>query len=148
MRAIKSSALKEPLVDVVEANAINTTSCQFKTIDILTVRKKDLTFTAPFEITTTRRDYIHAFLVWFDIEFRACHKPITFTTGPRGRYTHWKQTVFYAQEPLVTEVGETITGTISSSPNAGNPRDLDIEISYTHDGAAGTAKDTMMYKMC
>ncbi|KAJ1982040.1 Nuclear SAM-dependent mono-and asymmetric methyltransferase [Dimargaris verticillata] len=148
MRAIKGSALKEPLVDVVEANAINTTSCQFKTIDILTVRKKDLTFTAPFEITTTRRDYIHAFLVWFDIEFRACHKPITFTTGPRGRYTHWKQTVFYAQEPLVTEVGQNITGTISSSPNAGNPRDLDIEISYTHEGASGTVEDTTMYKMC
>ncbi|KAJ1903940.1 Nuclear SAM-dependent mono-and asymmetric methyltransferase, partial [Tieghemiomyces parasiticus] len=57
MRAIKEVALKEPLVDTVDPQAVNTTDCIFKTIDIKTVTKEELSFSVPFEIRCTRRDY-------------------------------------------------------------------------------------------
>ncbi|KAJ2325583.1 Nuclear SAM-dependent mono-and asymmetric methyltransferase, partial [Coemansia sp. RSA 2681] len=126
MSCIKEAAMKEPLVDTVESRCVNASQCVFKTIDILTVKKEDLTFSVPFEITVNRDDYIHAFISWFDIEFRACHKPVRFSTGPFAKYTHWKQTVFYTKDTMTVSKGDVITGNISCAPNAENPRDLDI----------------------
>jgi len=34
---------------------------------------------------------VHAFLGWFDCAFRSCHKPVSFSTGPHAKYTHWKR---------------------------------------------------------
>jgi hypothetical protein len=31
---------------------------------------------------------VHALLGWFDVSFRACHKPVSFSTGPHAKYTH------------------------------------------------------------
>jgi len=47
----------------------------------LTCKVEDLAFTAPFTINATRNDYIHAFVVYFNVEFSACHKFIGFSTG-------------------------------------------------------------------
>ena len=72
--AIKDIALREPLVDTVEPKATVTDPCKFKVggcstvnlfltdnpllqhINILTAKKEDLTFEAPFELTATRND--------------------------------------------------------------------------------------------
>jgi protein arginine N-methyltransferase 1 len=91
MSVIKDMAIREPLVDTVNANAMATTSYAFKEIDLYTVQVSDLTFHVPFELTCTRDDYIHAFVCYFDIVFSKCHKPIRFGTGPQDAYTHWKQ---------------------------------------------------------
>jgi len=63
------------------------------------------------------------------------HKPIAFTTSPFSKYTHWKQTVLYFRDTLTVSAGEHITGTISSHPNAKNPRDLDIALTIDFEGA-------------
>lgn len=66
---------------------------------------------------------VHALLAWFDIQFRASHKPVQFSTGPHAEYTResrlalhtshrhliryfpdWKQTVFYLRETLAVNV--------------------------------------------
>ena len=85
---IQDIALKEPLVDTVNASTVATDSFAFKTIDLYTVQIQDLTFKADFEIHAVRDDYIHAFISYFDITFSACHVPIVFSTGPKDRYTH------------------------------------------------------------
>lgn len=92
------------MVDTVDRIAVNTNSCVILDLDLKTVKKEDLAFSSPFEITATRNDFVHAFLAWFDIEFSACHKPIKFSTGPFSRYTHWKQTVFYTHKDLTVKV--------------------------------------------
>lgn len=38
---------------------------------------------------------------FFDVSFTRGHKPLSFTTSPRARATHWKQTVFYLEDTLV-----------------------------------------------
>ncbi|KAG1058218.1 hypothetical protein G6F42_028769 [Rhizopus arrhizus] len=62
--SIKSIAIKEPLVDIVEPRCIMSDTCAFKEIDITTVTKEDLNFKAPFKITAERDDYVHAFISW------------------------------------------------------------------------------------
>ncbi|CAO3644697.1 unnamed protein product [Cunninghamella echinulata] len=145
--SIKKIARREPLVDCVEGSSIFSDHCAFKEIDILTVKKEDLTFKVPFKITATRDDYLHAFISWFDIGFTKCHKPVYFSTGPLAHYTHWKQTVFYTNNDLPIKKGDTIEGTIDCAPNKSNPRDLDIIIDYTYQGSYGTVKEHGEYKM-
>ncbi|KAJ1959057.1 Nuclear SAM-dependent mono-and asymmetric methyltransferase [Dipsacomyces acuminosporus] len=138
--------LYESMLDT--SGVVNSSLYTFKTIDILTVKKEDLTFTVPFELTINRDDYVHAFLSWFDIEFRACHKPVRFSTGPFAKYTHWKQTVFYTADTLTVCKGDVIKGSLSCAPNAENPRDLDITIDYELDGKEAKAKEHVKYRMC
>lgn len=145
--SIKRLAIKEPLVDTVESQAVVTAPCPFKEIDIATVKKEDLTFSVPFKVTAARDDYIHAFISWFDIGFTHCHKPIWFSTGPQARYTHWKQTVFYTPDTLNVKTGESIEGQLSCAPNKSNPRDLDIIIDYAFQGEHCQQQDHCEFKM-
>jgi protein arginine N-methyltransferase 1 len=139
--------LKEPLVDIVNANAVATRPQTVKEINLLTATKQDLTFSVPFALTAHRDDYIHAFIAWFDIGFEACHKPVRFSTGPDAKPTHWKQTVFYTPSMIVVNKDETITGTLSCTPNAKNPRDLDIAIEYRFEGRDCSATERVAYNM-
>jgi protein arginine N-methyltransferase 1 len=77
------------------------------------VKKEDLSFTSNFAIMAEANDYAHAFVLWFDIEFTHCHKPIYFGTGPQHRYTHWKQAVFYIEDSFAITAGEEVTGTFT-----------------------------------
>ncbi|KAF2789514.1 arginine n-methyltransferas-like protein [Melanomma pulvis-pyrius CBS 109.77] len=147
---LKRTALTEPLVDTVDIKAVATDPAAVITFDLYTVTVADLAFTKNYTINVRRSDFIHAIIAWFDIEFSACHKPIRFSTGPHTKYTHWKQTVFYLQDVLTVEEGETITGVLTNKPSEKNHRDLDIKISYKlntddmHRQAAGEG----VYKMC
>lgn len=147
MSCIKEMALREPLVDTVDQNMVITNACPILKVDILTVKKSELDFSAPFKLTAGRNDYCHAFVAYFDIEFSKCHKPIYFSTGPKSRYTHWKQTVFYLTDVLSIRQGETITGNLACKPNAKNPRDLDITIDYDFRGQNMESKAKCFYNM-
>lgn len=43
------------------------------------------------ELTLDLVSDVHAILGWFDVSFRACHKSVSFSTGPHAKYTHWKR---------------------------------------------------------
>ncbi|KAI5478855.1 protein arginine N-methyltransferase 1 [Pseudohyphozyma bogoriensis] len=137
---IKEIALKEPLVDVVDLKAVVTNPCKIATFDLLKVTKAELNFVADFKLTATRNDYMHAVLGWFDVSFRACHKAVSFSTGPHAKYTHWKQTVFYLGDMVTLKANDTVEGKISVAPNGKNPRDLDIVLDYKVDGAHPSAE--------
>lgn len=146
---MKEIALTEPLVDTVELKAVVTEPCAVLTLDLYTVTPADLSFKVPFSLICKRNDFIHAIIAWFDIDFTACHKPISFSTGPHTKYTHWKQTVFYLRDVLTVEEEEKVTGYLVNKPNAKNKRDLDIHISYaldTHDETR-FAQGSCDYKM-
>merc|ERR1719318_596130 len=147
MSAIRDVALLEPLVDTVEARQVVTDSCLVKEIDLNTVKVEDLSLRAPFSIRSRRNDYVHAFVVFFTVEFSACHKRTGFSTGPESRYTHWKQTVFYLNETLTVKCGEEISGEFNIHQNKRNKRDLDISLQYEFEGEVMSAKETNNYKM-
>ncbi|DBA74875.1 hypothetical protein WJX79_006053 [Trebouxia sp. C0005] len=147
MSSIKERALIEPLVDNVDPEQIATSSCQMKTIDILDMKVEDANFEVPFKVTASRNDYIHALVAYFDIAFTQCHKLVKFSTSPRSRHTHWKQTVFYLEDTLIVDQGEVIQGILKCSPNKKNPRDLDISMTYEFKGKHMTASRTQQYRM-
>eukprot|EP00111_Clytia_hemisphaerica_P008131 TCONS_00023712-protein len=131
MSHIRNVALNEPIVDVVEHRQIATDACRFKDLDLLTCKVEDLAFTAPFKIAARRDDYLHAFVVYFNVEFAPCHKFTGFSTGPEARYTHWKQTVFYINEPITAKRGEVVTGEFIIKPNDRNNVSLSTFLTRT-----------------
>ncbi|KAL0660005.1 hypothetical protein Bca4012_080590 [Brassica carinata] len=147
MSCIKKKAMMEPLVDTVDQKQIVTDSRLLKTMDISKMSSGDASFTAPFKIVAQRNDYIHALVAYFDVSFTMCHKLLGFSTGPKSRATHWKQTVMYLEDVLTICEGETITGGMSVSYNKKNPRDVDIKLSYSLDGQHSKVSRTQHYKM-
>jgi len=140
-------ALLEPLVDCVQADQICTNDAQICAIDINSMKKEDAHFQSAFELTATRNDFIHALVGYFDCTFSACHKPLLLPTSPRHRQTHWKQTVFYLEDTIPICKGETLKGTLTCAPNAHNPRDLDIVLSYSCNGRRCQVTRVQDYKM-
>ncbi|KAG7021923.1 Protein arginine N-methyltransferase 1.1 [Cucurbita argyrosperma subsp. argyrosperma] len=147
MSCIKRQALVEPLVDTVDQNQI-VTNCQLlKTMDISKMAPGDASFTAPFKLIAERDDYIHALVAYFDVSFTKCHKLTGFSTGPRSRATHWKQTVLYLEDVLTICEGESITGSLNVAPNKKNSRDIDIVLKYSFNGRRCSISKTQHYKM-
>ncbi|XP_051150619.1 protein arginine N-methyltransferase 1.1-like [Andrographis paniculata] len=147
MSCIRKQSIMEPLVDTVEQNQI-VTNCQLlKTMDISKMEAGDASFTAPFKLVAERDDYIHALVAYFDVSFTKCHKLIGFSTGPKSRATHWKQTVLYLEDVLSICEGEALTGTLSVAPNKNNPRDVDITLKYSLNGKHCQASRTQFYRM-
>ncbi len=128
MSCIKELALLEPLVDFAEAHQVISSPAPILEIDLYTVTKEQLDFQSDFEIILNRTENCHAFLAYFDVSFSKCLKPTGFSTSPASERTHWKQVVFYLEDILACKRGESIKGSIKVNRNAGNPRDLDIQI--------------------
>ena len=145
MTPIQEIALREPVVDVVDAKALVTDSVPILELDILTCTKEDATFQANFVLQANRNDFINGFCAYFECAFTQVHKPIGFSTAPFCRYTHWKQTIFYLHEAIIICEGETIIGNISVQPNSKNRRDLDITLSLDVSGERCTMAAPMMY---
>ncbi|KAK6590414.1 arginine n-methyltransferase [Cryptosporidium xiaoi] len=127
---VKPCIMEEPIIDTVSENAVNTTSYCIFNIDLYKCKKEDLEFASAFQLKVIRKDYVHAFIVWFDVIFGSGHKPISFTTSPFGKYTHWKQSVFYFEDDLVCDQDDIITGMFALKKNSKNIRDLDIKIKF------------------
>jgi len=134
MSTIRDIAIKEPVVDVVDAKAIVTDSKPILSLDILTCTKDDLQFRSKFKLQAQRNDYIHGLVAYFECAFTQLHKPIGFSTAPFARFTHWKQTILYLEDEVTICAGETLNGEISCKPNRRNERDLDIGLALKFKG--------------
>uniref|UniRef100_A0A3B4B881 type I protein arginine methyltransferase n=1 Tax=Periophthalmus magnuspinnatus TaxID=409849 RepID=A0A3B4B881_9GOBI len=67
-----------------------------------------------------------ALVGFFDVLFeRSC---VMFSTGPNATKTHWKQTVFLLEKPLLLSTGEELKGKIMVRKNKKDPRSLLISI--------------------
>ncbi|KAJ8528238.1 hypothetical protein K7X08_021930 [Anisodus acutangulus] len=147
MSCIRKQAMMEPLVDTVDQNQI-VTNCQLlKTMDISKMTSGDASFTAPFKLVAERDDYIHAFVAYFDVSFTRCHKLMGFSTGPKSRGTHWKQTVLYLEDVISVCQGEAVVGSMTVAPNRKNPRDVDIMLKYSLNGRHCHVSRTQYYRM-
>ena len=147
MSCIKKQAIMEPLVDTVDQNQIATNCQLLKTMDISKMAPGDASFAAPFKLVAERDDYIHALVAYFDVSFTKCHKLMGFSTGPRSRATHWKQTVLYLEDVLTVCEGEAIVGSMTVAPNKKNPRDVDIMLKYSLNGRRCNVSRVQYYKM-
>ena len=79
MSCIRSVALQEPLVDVVDRNQVVANSCMLKEIDIQTCTKDDIPFVAPFSLKIKRNDYVQ-------VSFLLSIKNFNFQLSNEARY--------------------------------------------------------------
>ncbi|RXK41803.1 protein arginine N-methyltransferase 3 [Tremella mesenterica] len=56
---------------------------------------------------------------------------VSFTTGPKGRETHWKQVVFLLRNSIVLQPGQSIIGQFHCRKSPTNSRELDVEIHFS-----------------
>jgi len=147
MSCIKEVAKSEGLVDEVKSSQVVSDACLIKEIDLYKVTKDDLSFSSPFHLKMERNDHVHAFTIYFDIEFTKCLNNTYFSTAPDAEYTHWKQTTFYLDDGYVVREGEEMTGTFSMKPNKRNPRDLDIQLAMEFKGKYAIVSECHDYKM-
>jgi type I protein arginine methyltransferase len=147
MSIIKPTVMAEPIVDVVESNAVITTECLLYQIDIKTVRTQDLELAAKYSLTATKSDYLHAIIAYFEVEFNHGQKKFKISTNPAMKYTHWKQTVFYFEGAIPMNCGEEIHGSIALRKNPEHKRDVDIKISYHFNGQKTSFDEIRYYKL-
>jgi type I protein arginine methyltransferase len=147
MTPIKEIALSEPVVDIVDGNALVTDAVSILQLDILTCKKEDLDFSVPFTLQAQRNDYIHGLVAYFECAFTQIHKPIGFSTSPLARYTHWKQTILYLEDVITVCSGETLSGTLSCKPNLKNRRDLDIGLELRFDGRYSQVSKKLNFRL-
>ena len=145
-------------------------------IDLLTVKKEDLAFTALFTLTVSRNDCAYhrlilvptrrvalryscipcvvRYFLWLHPLFRPAHM----------RNTHigseWivparciipfqyfpRQTVFYTPSTITISEGQKLTGNLTCALNARNNRDLEFSISFKLDGEKQASG--VDYKIC
>jgi protein arginine N-methyltransferase 1 len=144
---IRDIAIREPIVDIVEAKSICSDSVPILDIDILTCTKESLSFKSQFCLTALRNDYVHGLVAYFECAFTQIPKPVGFSTSPLACYTHWKQTLFYMEETLNFMRGEQILGHIACKPNEKNNRDLDITISIKMNGMYSNVNKVYEYNL-
>ncbi|XP_037087412.1 protein arginine N-methyltransferase 3-like [Pollicipes pollicipes] len=53
---------------------------------------------------------------------------VGFSTGPQAPSTHWKQTVFYLEQPVSADAGDTIDGTLFCGRDRKDPRSLRVTL--------------------
>lgn len=147
LSAMKACVMQEPISDIVSETSIATTSARLLDLDLHTIKREDLDFTASFSLKATRKDFLHALVAWFDVSFSCCDPPVNFSTAPGKMSTHWKQTVLYLDETLVVMKGDKVNGKLAVRKSSANPRDLDLKLSYNSEGQWGIPWRTQFYRL-
>lgn len=121
MHCVKELALCEPFVDYVESKYVTTNSQKLCQIDLNTIQNNELLkYFGKFNLVFSQDNYVHALVLYFDVEFSACHTKTVLTTSPFSPYTHWKHTIFYLKDFITACKKEELKGNLLISQNAKN----------------------------
>lgn len=147
MDCIRTAALAEPLVDIVDRELTMSTVGRILELDLYKATVKELDFIKKFELKIKNEDYIYAIVGWFDVFFDRLKNPVKFTTSPYSWKTHWRQTVFYLPEPIKAKEGGILAGVIGVFKDSKNHRHLNIKIKFEYADDEKKVKGSKMYKL-
>jgi type I protein arginine methyltransferase len=147
MTCLKPAVMCEPIIDVCEKDYINSNNTKIMEIDIYTVKKEELDFSSSYELTFSRNDSFSGIISWFDIVFDRLTNKVEFTTSPYGKYTHWKQVIFYTEQDISVSRGDVLRGSFAARKSKKNFRELDIKISYHLKGYYTSNDFYQLYKI-
>lgn len=112
MKCMKKWVLSEPIVDPINHQDILSTTGKFYDINLEKVALEDLDFISSFSLIVEMEGGMYGFVTWFDCDFSHGPKKICLSTSPYKKQTHWKQTVFYLDQPLDVYTGDVVEGKI------------------------------------
>lgn len=153
MKAMQEGIHDEARVQTMGEDALCGKPFPFRPIDLHTVKEDELVFTAPWKSTISKDiDGLDGFLVWFDIFFGESRSDVittddmtakqwaeggngrvSFTTGPAGQETHWRQGLLLSKQQSASKshgTGEEISGEIVFAKAEDNPRALTLKVDW------------------
>ncbi|KAF7703576.1 protein arginine N-methyltransferase 3 [Silurus meridionalis] len=129
MPCMKKAVIPEAVVEVLKPETVISESTVIQTLDCNAVTLSDLEFTADFTLKITANTNCTAVVGYFDIFFdRDCTNKVMFSTSPNCTKTHWKQTVFFLENPIPVQSGDELPGRITVCKNRKDPRALIVTL--------------------
>ncbi|XP_055638433.1 uncharacterized protein LOC129776673 [Toxorhynchites rutilus septentrionalis] len=129
MSCMKKEVLREATVEVCKPEHIITNANIIANFDLMEVDVNCPNFSYDFELTAKRTCKLTALVGYFDTFFELpVH--VEFSTSPYTKPTHWKQTIFYVEEPIPVKEGQVITGKFICRRDPKDARSLFITIEY------------------
>lgn len=125
MSCMCTPSIREPLISVVSSDHIVTTAAEIYSIDLNTVSTDCTDFKSEFSLTATKDTELTAIIGYFDVCFDLSN-PVSFSTGPLCKPTHWKQTVFLIKKPIPLKQGEVLNGKLVCERSSVQLRSLKI----------------------
>lgn len=92
-------------------------------------------FASNFEIKITKTGVFNAFVGSFDTKLA---DNVLLDTSPVSPQTHWKQSIFFVDNPIEVSEGDIIEGTIKMGADSDNYRNLIVKFSYNVNGKGGS----------
>ncbi len=97
MSCLTPTVMREPLIDVVNSNMVITNTAKILELDLCFMKPGDVEFTSEYSLRSNFDERAHAIVSWWDSDFSRLQNPVTLSTSPFKKSTHWKQTVFYME---------------------------------------------------
>jgi protein arginine N-methyltransferase 3 len=114
---------------------MNIKKIDFTDIENLVNPLNDGGFASNFEIKITKTGMFNAFVGSFDTKLA---DNVLLDTSPVSPQTHWKQSLFFIDNPIEVSEGEIIEGTIKVDADSDNYRNLIIKFTYKVEGKGGS----------
>ncbi|XP_022991200.1 probable protein arginine N-methyltransferase 3 [Cucurbita maxima] len=115
-KELVKDAAKAPIVDIVDANDLVTSTAILHTFDLATMHPDEVDFTASTDLepnlhypssnsddVEVEASWCHGVVLWFETGFtsRFCKEsPAVLSTSPHTPKTHWSQTILTFTEPI------------------------------------------------
>ncbi|XP_058825042.1 uncharacterized protein LOC131685372 [Topomyia yanbarensis] len=129
MSCMKKEVLREATVEVCKPEHVITNANIIANFDLMEVDVDCPNFSYNFELVVKRKCKLTALVGYFDTFFEL-PEHVEFSTSPYTKPTHWKQTLFYVEEPIAVEEGQVIKGKFICRRDPKDARSLFITIEY------------------
>ena len=126
---MKDPVLTEASVEVVPSDKVKSQLAQILELDLTNCTIEDFaSFQSEFELKISETCNITAIGGSFDTIFAQMKNAVNLSTSPHTPPTHWKQTVFYLEEPIKAQKDEILKGKISVSRPPKDARGLLVKL--------------------
>lgn len=125
MSNMRKEVMHEPLIDVVDSEYILTDANCIADLDLMKVDLNYSNFIYNFELKCCKDGELSSFVGYFDTYFEL-PEPVMFGTSPNDKPTHWKQVVFFIEQPQKVKEGDVVRGVLQCKRSNKSARSLDI----------------------
>lgn len=127
MSNMRKEVMHEPLISIVDPSFILTESNCVADFNLMTVDLNYSNFKYDFELNCCKDGVFSSFVGYFDNYFDL-PEPVMFGTSPNDEPTHWKQVVFFIENPQQVKKGDIVKGVLHCKRSSKSARSLDIVI--------------------